>query len=101
MRSKGCAQLLATGWTQAKVARALGCSDALVGHWLRGMRLPAPQWREVMSGLFDIPVGAWDLPVHSWRHPVASVRERISRELEHRPLERARVLGILEAAGIR
>jgi hypothetical protein len=92
--------MLAHMGTQAEVAVHVGCTDALVGHWMRGDRVPAPHWRDIIAQIYSIPVGVWDLPVSSVLSPAPSLRQRIALALAQWPEARARVDAILRQAGI-
>lgn len=99
-RSKG-AQMLSRMGTQNEIGLMVGCSHVLVGCWLRGDRVPAAHWRDILTQMFSIPFGAWDLPVPSNISPALSLRQQIARELAPWPEAYARVDAILRKAGVR
>src|SRR5437588_6223546 len=45
------------GWSQAKIAKALGISTRTVSRWEQGLAVPHPYYRELLSSLFGKTVG--------------------------------------------
>ena len=56
------------GWSQTRVATALGTSAETVGRWERGVAMPSPYFRERLCHLFGC-----DAVQFGWVAPVASV----------------------------
>src|SRR5437588_5172349 len=46
------AERIRRGWTQAKVAEAVGVDAKTVGRWERGKAIPYPYYREQLCALF-------------------------------------------------
>src|SRR5207245_10974366 len=49
------------GWSQARVAEAIGTTAVNVGRWERGMSMPYPHFREKLCALFAKDVRALGL----------------------------------------
>ena len=62
VKTEGQRLLLEVSGTEGEMAKSLGCSPAVVGHWKRGRRVPQDgAARQKLNLLFGIPPRAWDV----------------------------------------
>lgn len=58
-RSQGAVLLCAVGRTQAEIARDMGRSRSLVGHWRTGERDPSTEDQAEIERLYKVPRASW------------------------------------------
>ncbi len=51
--------LEARGWTQADLARELGCHSGLVNRWMHGLRVPGRHWSVEIERVTGVKTSLW------------------------------------------
>lgn len=52
-------ELVRLGWTQERIAAAVGCRQSAVSRWVKGVRIPGGEYmlrlKEIFDGISDKP----------------------------------------------
>ena len=70
------------GWSQADLAKKVGCDSKTIGRWERGERIPRPYHRQFLYELFEKDAEAFGL-LEVTPHPLSATVSRAVSEVQH------------------